>query len=123
MREWWDRYNVVEVCYDQYQLHDIMMRARRSGIRVYSFGQTVERYLADKSFKGMVLRRQIAHDGHLGLRAHVDHAAAKIIGEKYRFVKPEVAANTTTSRYTRPIDALVAASMGAYRCRHLILER
>jgi phage terminase large subunit-like protein len=123
MREWWEKYNVIEVCYDQYQLHDMMTRARRGGIRVYSFGQTVERYLADKSFKEMVLRRMVAHDGHSGLRTHVDNAAAKIIGEKYRFVKPEVAANTTTSRYKRPIDALVAASMGAFRCRHLILEQ
>jgi phage terminase large subunit-like protein len=122
MYEWCDRYNVVEVCYDRYQLHDIMTRAKRSGIRCYDFGQTVERYLADKSFKDAVLRRRIAHSGHLELRQHVDHAAAKVVGEKYRFVKPEIAANSTTSRYKRPIDGLVAASMGAFRCKHLILE-
>ncbi len=122
MNEWCRRYNVVEVCYDRYQLHQMMTRARRRGIKTYDFGQTVERNLSDKSFKDMVLRRQIAHDGHAELRAHVDHAAVKIIGERYRFVKPEQATDAARTKYRRPIDALVAASMGVFRCKHLNLD-
>jgi phage terminase large subunit-like protein len=120
--DWTKRYNVVEVAYDRYQLHSIMTKARKSGIKTYDFSQVGERNLSDKGFYDWLVVGKLFHDGDPYLRAHVDNAAVKIQGEKYRFVKPEQTSKVKSTRHRRPIDALVAASMGVHRCKHLNLD-
>lgn len=121
IEEWTKAYNVLEVCYDEYQLHSLMTRWRkRQVVKVFQFSQAAPRAQADKQIRDLVAHRQIAHDGNAQLRAHVDNARAKTTGEKYRFVKPEQD-NKQKSRKRQPIDALVATSMGTDRCLYLNL--
>jgi phage terminase large subunit-like protein len=121
VREWIERYNVLMIAYDKYQLHKMMTDIRREGIvRVYQFDQGSQRAIADKQLYDMIVHRQIAHDGDATLRAHVDNAVAKTIGEKYRFQKP-TQSTKSNSRKRRPIDALVATSMGNFECLRLNL--
>lgn len=121
LEEWVKQYNVVEITYDEYQLHNLMTRWRKKKVvKIYQFGQITDRSKADKQFRDMVAGRLVAHDGNAVLRAHVDNAQAKISGEKYRFVKPEQDTKQK-SRKRQPVDALVAASMGTERCLYLNL--
>jgi len=121
LREWVKRYNVLEIVYDEYQLHHLMTQWRKKQVvKIVQFGQRTPRSKADKQFRDMVAARRIAHDGNATLRAHVDNAQAKVVNEQYRFVKPEQSTQSK-SRYKRPIDALVAASMGTDRCLYLNL--
>lgn len=123
--EWVKNYNVVEVAYDEYQLHQMMTDFRRRGVgtRFYKFGQVTPRYVADKQFYDMVVQKRIWHDGHSGLRAHIDNAMAKTSGEKFRFVTEDSGKSSTYvgTRTHKPIDALVAASMANAECMRLIL--
>lgn len=117
LNEWVDQYNVVEIVYDEYQLHHLMSQWRkRQRVKIEQFGQRTPRSKADKQFRDMVASRRIAHDGNRTLRDHVDNAQAKIVSEQYRFIKSE-----QSGQYRRPIDALVAASMGTDRCLYLNL--
>lgn len=121
LEEWVKKYNVIEITYDEYQLHNLMTRWRkRQIVKVHQFSQRSDRSKADKQFRDMVAGRLVAHDGNAVLRAHVDNAQAKTAGEVYRFVKPEQDAKQK-SRKRQPIDALVAASMGTERCLYLNL--
>lgn len=121
LREWTEQYNVMEVVYDEFQLHHLMTQWRKKQVvKIYRFGQTTDRSKADKQFRDLVAHHHVAHDGNPTLRAHVDNARAKLTNEKYRFVKPDEN-STSKSRKKRPIDALVAASMGSERCLYLNL--
>ena len=55
------------------------------------------------------------------MRVHVDNAYSKTAGTNMRFVKKE--RKDRTGLTAKPIDALVAASMGADRCLYLLLGR
>lgn len=105
--------NVLEVCYDPYQLHSLMTQYRRERVvRVFEFNQGTDRLLADKAFRDAIMARQIAHDGDERLRSHVLNANAKTEGSdsRLRMVK----------RSERlKIDAAVCASMGLYRARQV----
>lgn len=121
LEEWTRRYNVIEVAYDEYQLHNLMTRWRRKKVvKIYQFNQQNERNKGDKQFRDMVASRRVLHNGDATLRAHVDNARAKISGEKYRFMKPEQD-QQDKGRTKRPIDALIATSMGTERCLYLNL--
>jgi hypothetical protein len=110
-----DSWNVVQVTYDPYQLHDMMTRLRNEG-RVYvdDFGQQSERLEADAALRQMIMHRRIAHPGDAVLTEHVGNADAKIDtdGRRLRIVKRE---------QSLKIDAAVALSMAAYRCAKLAL--
>jgi phage terminase large subunit-like protein len=119
LREWIKRYNVVEVTYDKYQLHKLMSDLRGTA-RTKDFSQGALRAVADKHLYDLIVQRSIAHSGEMELREHVDNAAAKDTGDKYRFCKMD----TSTLRggeTAKPIDALVALSMAVYRCMRLNL--
>lgn len=117
LEEWMAAYDVVEITYDEYQLHHLMNQWRkRQEVKIEEFGQRTPRSKADKQFRDMVAAKKIAHDGNATLRDHVNNAQAKLTGEQYRFVKPEQQA-----QHRKPIDALVAASMGTDRCLYLNL--
>lgn len=121
--QWREWYNVVEVAYDEYQLHKMMTDLRKRQIlKLHEFGQRSPRARADKQLFDMIKQQQIVHDGSQGLREHVDNAAVKTIGEQFRFVKPDTDTTSGRSRKKRPIDALVALSMANERCLFLNLN-
>jgi len=120
--DWSERYNIVCLVYDKYQLHKMMMDIRKEGIvRVREFGQQVDRSVADRQILDQILTRMIAHDGNQELREHVDAAATKITGDnKMRFVKASDQKDAQ-GRTAKPIDLLVCASMGNHECLRLNL--
>lgn len=121
LREWVKKYNVVCLVYDKYQLHKMMTDIRMEGIvRVKEFGQQSDRAVADKQLYDMILTRMLAHDGNQELRAHVDHAASKTIGEKFRFIKASDQLDQQ-GRTAKPIDLLIGVSMGNHECLRLNL--
>lgn len=100
------RFNVIEFCYDPYQLHDMATRLRRDGLRFREFNQGQDRLIADKQLYDAIRDRRIQHDGSVTLTTHVENANAITEGEKMRLVKraPHL-----------KIDAAVALSMAHAR--------
>jgi len=109
------QFNVVEITYDPYQLHDMMQRLRRDGVVLTKdFPQGQQRLEADKQLLDIIMQRRLAHDGNQALRAHIDNADKKVDAEtrKIRLIKRED---------HMKIDLAVALSMASYRCFKLPL--
>ena len=108
-----DRYNVIEIAYDPYQLHQM---SQRLGQRVWTneFKQSSARAIADKNLRDMIIGKRLVHNGDATLRLHVANAKAKFdaSGDKLRIVK---------ANPKEKIDACVALSMAAMRCLDLNL--
>lgn len=120
--EWVRIYNIKEVTYDAYQLHNIMTRLRKmKKVKLHDFGQAGERSKADKQLADMIQAGTVVHDGNPVLRQHVDHAQARTQTEKYRFIKPGDKDDSPFVATRKPIDALVALSMATDRCLYLRL--
>lgn len=106
-----DQYNVVQLCYDKYQLHQMMQRLGR---RVWAdeFSQQAERLTADKGLLDSVQTKGVAHDGSAELRAHLDNADRQVDAEsrKLRIVK---------RKDELKVDLAVALSMARHRCMEL----
>lgn len=118
--EWYDKYDLREVTFDSYQLHNMMTRVRKAKkVKLHDFGQAGERSQADKQLLDLIVARRIVHGGDPQLRAHVDNAQAKTLTEKYRFTKQDVKQGSPLGAQPKPIDALVALSMASDRCLHL----
>lgn len=115
VRLWCQRYNVVCIVYDPYQLHKMATDLRKEGLAWFAeFSQGKDRLVADKQFYDLVMSRGLAHSGDPTMRQHVQNAAAKQQADArhLRFVKKSDALK---------IDALVAASMAAHQCLRLNL--
>lgn len=108
-------YNVVQVCYDPYQLHDMSTRLKQEGLAWFkSFNQGNDRLLSDSQIRDLIRDRRLWHRGEADLREHAQNADAKVDSEdhKIRIVK----------RAERlKIDVLIAASMGSYEILRLNL--
>lgn len=103
------RYNIVEIAYDPYQLHDMATRlGKEFGKIFFEFSQGSERMLADRQFYNLIRERRFAHSGDPQLRQHVLNANAKTTGEydKLRLVKRSE---------KMKIDLAVSQSMSAWR--------
>jgi hypothetical protein len=110
-------HNVIQVCYDPNQLHDMAQRLgiAGEGLAWFSeFGQQTERLVADKRFFDLVMQSRVHHNGDQTLRAHIDNADRKDDKEtrRLRIVKRHEALK---------IDLAVASSMGAHRVLELNL--
>lgn len=109
-----DENNVVQICYDPYQLHYLAQRLN-DVVWTKAFNQGTERLEGDASLRTMIVQRRLLHDGSFPvLRQHIGNADAKIdeTGHKLRIVK----------RYAnQKIDAAVALSMACYRALELNL--
>lgn len=102
------RYNIIQVCYDPYQLHDMSMRMKHEGIAWFrAFSQGNDRLLADSQFRDLIRDRRFWHRGEPELTEHVSNANAKVDEQdsKIRIVK---------RAEKLKIDLAVAASMGSY---------
>lgn len=115
LRRLFREYNVVEVAYDPYQLHDMATRLKREGLSWFRpFPQQSDRLEADSSFRGLIRERRFWHRGEEDLREHIQNANAKVDDQdrRLRIVK----------RMDRlKIDLAVAASMGSYEVLRLNL--
>jgi len=108
-------YNIVQVCYDPFQLHDLSMRLKQEGLAWFkAFNQGADRLLADSQFRDLIRDRRFWHRGEPDLTEHVQNANAKLDDQdsKIRLVK----------RVDKlKIDLAVAASMGSYTLLYLNL--
>jgi phage terminase large subunit-like protein len=107
-------FNVVQVCYDPFQLESMMQRLRADGIAWCSpFSQGNDRLVADRALHDAIVERRLAHDGDEQLREHVLNAGYRSTDDsKMRLAK---------ITQMRKIDLAVALSMAAHECRRLVL--
>ena len=83
-------YNVVQICYDPFQLHDCAMRMKKKGLAwMKEFNQQGDRARADSQLRDLIRDRRIWHRGDVDLTAHLQNANAKIDDQdsKIRLVK------------------------------------
>lgn len=119
------KYNVTEVRYDPYQLHDMMTRlgkgvkVNKNGnmiregewsfktvkINTVEFSQGAPRLEADKQFYDKIRDGRVVHGGDDDLARHIQNANAKTEDGRLRIVKRSQALK---------IDLAVAASTAAY---------
>lgn len=107
-------HNVVQLCYDPYQLHQMGTRLLNEGV-VWAdeFGQGAERLEADKQLVDLVISKRLAHDGDETLGEHMKGAGRKEEGDnKLRIVK---------LKKGKKVDLAVATSMASKRCLDLNL--
>lgn len=114
-------YNVVQVCYDPYQLESMMQNIRKEGIVWCDpFPQSQDRLRADRALYDLIVHRKLHHREHpdqpfTPLREHILNANSKLQKDQdstMRIVK---------KTGNRKIDLAVAMSMGAARCLYLLL--
>jgi len=109
-----ERYNIVCVVYDPFQLHDMATRLAREGVAWFKeFNQAGRRLEADQQLLSLICQRRLMHDGNEILRQHIDNADRKLDDNgKLRIVKRE---------QRQKVDAAVALSMAAHQCLFLRL--
>ena len=102
-------YNVIELCYDPYQLHDFCTRIRNEEvINVREFNQGMPRAIADKRLYDLIIAHRVQHNNDPDLNEHVANAHRKPEDDnKLRIVK----GNDTHKK----IDLTVCLSMAADR--------
>ena len=108
-------YNVVQICLDPHQLHQMATNLRRDAVAwMFEFQQARPRLIADKMLYDDIRDRKIIHDGNVQLAEHIKNANSKSTGDidKLRIVKraPQL-----------KIDAAVALSMANHEARRLNL--
>lgn len=110
-----DTYNVVQVTYDPYQLHDLSTRLKQEGLAWFkAFNQGTDRLVADSQFRDLIRDRRFWYRNEADLVEHLQNANAKIDenDSKVRIVK----------RVDRlKIDLAVAASMACHNLLYLNL--
>lgn len=116
LREWCTRYNVVQIAYDPYQLHDLMTRLTNDAVAwAKPFGQTAARSVSDKALYDLIKDARIVHTGDPTLADHIFDCAAKVPPDdntRMRLIKKAARAK---------IDAAVALSMASFECLRLML--
>jgi hypothetical protein len=82
-------FNVLELVYDPYQLHQMMSGLKKRNVaNTVEFGQGKDRLVADKALLDLIMNRKLAHDGNEILRKHIDNAdKKKTEDKKLRIVK------------------------------------
>lgn len=115
-------YNVVEIAYDEWQLHHLMTELKNDGVAwCRPFSQSVARDIADKQLYDLIKTRRISYNPndsnimHDALKQHLQNASRKQrAGEdtKLHIIKSAEAAK---------IDLTVALSMAVAECLRLDL--
>jgi phage terminase large subunit-like protein len=112
LRDLIKKYNVIQVCYDPYQLFSTASRLKQEGLAWFkSFNQGTDRLIADSGLRDLIRDRRFWHRNEEDLIEHFKNANAKLDEQdsKIRIVK----------RADRlKIDLTVAASM----CSHELLR-
>ena len=116
LREAFDRWDVLQVAYDNYQLHHFMTQLKReNNVWVRDFKQGQDRLVADKQLRDLIKqgRYHWYPDSQRALREHVFNANAKSEGpdgDRLRIVKKSA---------SMPVDLTVATSMAAHEALRL----
>lgn len=109
-------FNVAQITYDAFQLHDMTTKMRQDGISwVDPFDQGSERLIADGNLHRLAMNRRVAHNGDPQLREGVSNAKAKLQDledSKMRIIKSAPEAK---------VDTIVAGSMAVARVMALNL--
>lgn len=113
-----DEYDIKEIVYDQYQLHDLLVNLRSDyGIWIKPFSQSTGRDIADKDFYDSIRDRRFYHDGDQKLDEHRAGAAKRV---------PKRATSSTENRLhivkksnAVKVDLLVAISMASFEMRRM----
>lgn len=108
-------YNVVQVTYDPYQLHDMASRLKKEGLAWFKpFNQGNDRLLADSQLRDLIRERRFWYRGEVDLEEHMKNSNAKIDEQesKIRLVKRVEQLK---------IDLAVCASMGSHNLLYLNL--
>ena len=108
-------YNVVQVNFDPYQLHDLCTRLMREGLAWFKpFSQGNDRLVSDSQVRDLIRDRRIWHRGERDMREHVQNADAKLDLQdtKVRIVKRSEKLK---------VDLLVCLSMSSHECLRLNL--
>lgn len=109
-------YNIIEITYDPYQLHDMATRLKQEGLAwLRPFGQQNERLLADSQFRTLIRDKRFWHRGEADLRDHVLAANADV--DQGKDNKLRIVKRSESSK----IDLCVTASMGSYELLRLNL--
>jgi phage terminase large subunit-like protein len=115
LRRLFREYNIVEVAYDPYQLHDMATRLKQEGLAWFRpFSQGQDRLIADSQFRDLIRDRRFWHRGEKDFSEHVQNANAKVDTEdrRLRIVK---------RMEKLKVDLTVAASMGSHEVLRLNL--
>jgi hypothetical protein len=111
-------HNVIQLAYDDYQLHDMMNRFRKDEIAwCYRFPQGSGRHsrtISDGALYDRIRDRKIWHRGEVALRRHIQNANAKIDEQERRL---RIVKRTAKLK----IDLCVCLSMGSYQLFRLNL--
>lgn len=106
-------YNVIEVAYDPYQLHDMATRLKQEGLAWFrEFPQGNDRLESDSQLRALIRERRIWHRGEDFYTEHIQNANAKVDAEdrRLRIVK---------RAEKLKIDLTIATSMGSYEVLRL----
>jgi hypothetical protein len=120
LKEALKRFNVMGVAYDEYMLHGHMVDLSRVyRVPFYPFPQGDKRVRADTKLLADIGNGKFRHSGNETVRTHVINSAAKdqMGGEAIRIVKRTASKAKLPGGETitaKPIDAIVAISMGGY---------
>jgi phage terminase large subunit-like protein len=107
-----DRYNVVKICYDPFQLEHFMQRLA-SRVWASAFDQGAERNIADKTLFDLIRDRRIGHCGPAEIRQHLLNANARITGDSRMRIEKRVE--------RLKVDLAVALAMASRECLRLLL--
>lgn len=114
VRETCAKYNIVEICYDPYQLHDFATRLLAEGVgNFHEFNQGGDRLEADTMLYQLICHKRIAHSGEMELREHIQNANAKLQKDEDSHMR------ICKKAESRKIDLAVSLSMSAYETLRL----
>ena len=108
-----DNYNVVQVCYDPYQLESfISQQIDKGGAWYEPFNQGGERAKADKFLYDTIREQRILHGNDKNLNEHIQNANKKVTADRLiRIIK---------RADNMKIDLAVCLSMACYRALDII---
>ena len=114
-----DKYNVIQVVYDPYQLEDLAGRWKRKRVTwFFAFDQGTRRLKADSMLRAKIRGKTIKHNGEYeDVRQNILNANAKVSAEDLEDRKIRIVKKTKEKK----VDLTVCLSMGVYECMRLNL--
>lgn len=113
-----EEYDVKEIVYDQYQVHDLLTNLRNEyGCWVRSFSQSTGRDTSDKDLYVAVRDRTVWHDGDLKLEEHRAGAAKR--RPKNEHASTENRMHIVKKSGAVKVDLLVVLSMACHEMRRM----
>jgi phage terminase large subunit-like protein len=113
IRAWCKEFRVVEVAYDETQLHDLCSQLWAEGVAFFNvFSQATDRVIADKQLYDLIRDGRIIHNGDATLSEHIKNANQETDknASRLRIVKRSESLK---------IDGAVALSMACSRALYL----